>query len=112
MARKSKHIRMTADEEKMIEAKAKMAQVSFSDFMVDSALVSKISVHTKYSDEQAQQIHHDITQLTSHVNALATILNHSLRSGGHLEWSIIEKDLHALLTEARKVATLYDDQKS
>lgn len=111
---KSKHIRMSLDQERLIQEKADLAEDSFSNFMTASALNSSISIHTKYDKADANLIHHDITQLTSHVNALSTILNQALRQN-HLffdssDLNRILTQLTALTLEARKVADKYDSQ--
>ena len=111
---KSKHIRMSLDQERLIQEKADLAEDSFSSFMTASALNSSISIHPKYDKAQAKLIHHDITQLTSHVNALSTVLNRSLRQNQLLfdsaDLDKILTQLTALTLETRKVADKYDSQ--
>lgn len=70
-------LRLTKLDKKIIDEKVKKSRLNFTQYATQVLLHSHIK--PKYSDAYAQLIHHDTKQLTSHINALTTVINKHFR---------------------------------
>lgn len=90
-SRIQKMVRMSPVDWAIIEEKVKKSKLNFTQYAIKSLRGESINIKQMYANpEDARLIHHDISQLSSHVNALSTIINKHY-AGAKVKGSSVEK---------------------
>lgn len=90
-SRIQKMVRMSPVDWAIIEEKVKKSKLNFTQYAIKSLRGESINIKQMYANpEDARLIHRDISQLSSHVNALSTIINRHY-AGAKVEGSPTEK---------------------
>ena len=100
-----KHIRLTKPIYEIAKQNAEKANLNFNKYLYVLIAKGNVNVHFKYTDDEAEKIHRDLTYLHRNVNQLNIELNKLLKKDDSLLLDLNDKqEILDKMEELKKVS--------